>query len=183
MKLPGCIELTHNYGSEKEEGKVYNTGNSDPTGSTNNEKVRGGFGHLGITVPDVYEACERFKKMGCEFTKTPNSGGMKGLAFVKDPDGYLIEILPQVGACVGTDDHQAARLQWRGGRWGRRLQGQQQVKRLARAGASRFSSAVRRLSNPPLCYYSVWYRIAESVRSARSRRSLTCAFTVLPLFS
>ena len=46
-------------------------------------------------MPDVYEACERFQRMGCEFTKTPNSGGMKGLAFVKDPDGYLVEILPQ----------------------------------------------------------------------------------------
>tara|TARA_B110001452_G_scaffold266649_2_gene274094 strand:+ start:482 stop:1147 length:666 start_codon:yes stop_codon:yes gene_type:complete len=95
MKTPGCIELTHNHGSETEAGKVYNTGNADATGTTDGEKVRGGFGHLGISVPDVYEACERFKAMGCEFTKTPNSGGMKGLAFVKDPDGYLIEILPQ----------------------------------------------------------------------------------------
>eukprot|EP00536_Pseudo-nitzschia_multiseries_P001388 jgi/Psemu1/180927/e_gw1.18.138.1 len=87
MNMPGCIELTYNYGSEKEDGLVYNTGNADTTG--------GGFGHLGITVPDVYEACERFKKLGCEFKKTPNAGGMKGLAFVKDPDGYLVEILPQ----------------------------------------------------------------------------------------
>ena len=31
---------------------------------------------------------------GVEFHKTPNSGGMKGIAFIKDPDGYLIEILP-----------------------------------------------------------------------------------------
>eukprot|EP00310_Coccolithus_braarudii_P025022 CAMPEP_0183331968 /NCGR_PEP_ID=MMETSP0164_2-20130417/1245_1 /TAXON_ID=221442 /ORGANISM="Coccolithus pelagicus ssp braarudi, Strain PLY182g" /LENGTH=253 /DNA_ID=CAMNT_0025500587 /DNA_START=12 /DNA_END=773 /DNA_ORIENTATION=+ len=95
MRTPGCLELTWNYGSEAEDGPVYNTGNSDSTGTQDGEKVRGGFGHLGITVPDVYEACERFKAMGCEFTKTPNSGGMKGLAFVKDPDGYLIEILPQ----------------------------------------------------------------------------------------
>jgi len=95
MNTPGCIELTWNYGSELVEGPVYNTGNSDATGSQDGQKVQGGFGHLGITVPDVYEACERFKAMGCEFTKTPNSGGMKGLAFVKDPDGYLVEILPQ----------------------------------------------------------------------------------------
>ena len=95
MQTPACIELTWNYGSEKENGAVYNTGNSDVTGSQDGLKVRGGFGHLGITVPDVYEACERFQAMGCEFSKTPNSGGMKGLAFVKDPDGYLIEILPQ----------------------------------------------------------------------------------------
>mmetsp|Transcript_10694 Transcript_10694/g.25331 ORF Transcript_10694/g.25331 Transcript_10694/m.25331 type:complete len:254 (-) Transcript_10694:3278-4039(-) len=95
MKTPGCIELTYNYGSEKEEGLVYNTGNADTTGVSNGESVKGGFGHLGITVPDVYEACERFKKLGCEFKKTPNAGGMKGLAFVKDPDGYLVEVLPQ----------------------------------------------------------------------------------------
>jgi len=95
MNIPGCIELTYNYGSESEEGLVYNTGNADTTGVSNGETIKGGFGHIGVTVPDVYEACERFKKLGCEFKKTPNAGGMKGLAFVKDPDGYLVEILPQ----------------------------------------------------------------------------------------
>eukprot|EP00546_Thalassionema_frauenfeldii_P011613 CAMPEP_0178927086 /NCGR_PEP_ID=MMETSP0786-20121207/18954_1 /TAXON_ID=186022 /ORGANISM="Thalassionema frauenfeldii, Strain CCMP 1798" /LENGTH=206 /DNA_ID=CAMNT_0020602403 /DNA_START=140 /DNA_END=760 /DNA_ORIENTATION=- len=95
MRTPGTIELTWNYGSEKEDGLVYNTGNGDSTGTGDGQKIKGGFGHIGITVPDVYEACERFKKLGCNLTKTPNSGGMKGLAFMKDPDGYLVEILPQ----------------------------------------------------------------------------------------
>jgi len=89
------VELTWNYGSEKEEGKVYNTGNADSTGTSDGEKIRGGFGHIGITVPNVYKACERFHKMGVEFHKSPNAGGMKGLAFIKDPDGYLVEVIPQ----------------------------------------------------------------------------------------
>lgn len=95
MNTPGCLELTWNYGSETEEGLVYNTGNADATGTAGGEKIRGGFGHIGITVPNVYRACERFKEMGVKFHKSPNAGGMKGLAFIKDPDGYLIEVLPQ----------------------------------------------------------------------------------------
>jgi len=30
---------------------------------------------------------------GVEFVKKPNDGKMKGIAFIKDPDGYWIEIL------------------------------------------------------------------------------------------
>ena len=96
MNTPGCLELTWNYGSEKEDAKyVYNTGNGDSTGTSDGQKIKGGFGHIGVTVPNVYRACERFKEMGCDFHKSPNSGGMKGLAFIKDPDGYLVEILPR----------------------------------------------------------------------------------------
>ena len=94
MTTPGCVEVTHNHGSEAEAAPLYNTGNGDATGTGDGQAVKGGFGHLGITVPDVYATCERFKTLGVEFKKSPNSGGMKGLAFVKDPDGYLIEVLP-----------------------------------------------------------------------------------------
>ena len=53
--------------------------------------------YIRITVPDVYEACERFESLGVEFQKKPDDGNMKGLAFIKDPDGYWIEILSAKG--------------------------------------------------------------------------------------
>ena len=77
------LELTHNWGSEDDADFAYHDGNAQPQG----------FGHIGITVPDVYAAAERFVKLGVEFVKKPEDGKMKGLAFIKDPDGYWIEIL------------------------------------------------------------------------------------------
>ena len=77
------LELTYNYGTEKNEGPVYHDGNQDPRG----------FGHICITVPDIKTACERFEKLGVEFQKRLGEGGMKDIAFIKDPDGYWIEIV------------------------------------------------------------------------------------------
>ena len=77
------LELTHNWGTEDDNDFGYHNGNDEPQG----------FGHIGVAVPDVYAACDRFQKLGVEFVKKPDDGKMKGLAFIKDPDGYWIEIL------------------------------------------------------------------------------------------
>ena len=77
------LELTHNWGTEADAAFAYHNGNSEPRG----------FGHIGLSVPNVDAACARFESLGVEFVKRPQDGAMKGLAFVKDPDGYWIEIV------------------------------------------------------------------------------------------
>jgi lactoylglutathione lyase len=77
------LELTHNWGAEDDPDFSYHNGNDEPQG----------FGHIGIAVPDVYEAAKRFESLNVPFVKRPDDGKMKGLAFIQDPDGYWIEIL------------------------------------------------------------------------------------------
>ena len=70
------IELTYNYGVEKYE-------------------MGGAFGHLAIGVPDVAAACEVAKNAGGTITRPagPVKFGTTVIAFVKDPDGYSIELV------------------------------------------------------------------------------------------
>jgi len=79
----GVLELTHNHGTETQPGAVYHDGNSEPRG----------FGHLCISVPDVVMACARFERLGVPFQKRLSEGRMREIAFIKDPDGYWIEII------------------------------------------------------------------------------------------
>jgi lactoylglutathione lyase len=78
---PAMLELTHNWGDTPESIHYHNS-NSEPKG----------FGHIGFHVPDAEAACARFASLDVPFQKGLNDGAMKGIAFIKDPDGYWIEI-------------------------------------------------------------------------------------------
>ncbi|KYK55028.1 lactoylglutathione lyase [Drechmeria coniospora] len=79
----GLLELTWNYGTEKEEGFAYHNGNDQPQG----------FGHICVSVDDLDAACERFDDLKCRWKKRLTDGRMKNVAFLLDPDGYWIEVL------------------------------------------------------------------------------------------
>ena len=70
------IELTHNWDTDQ-----YEHGNA--------------FGHIAIQVNDVYAACERISAAGGHVVRPagPMKHGSTILAFVQDPDGYMIELL------------------------------------------------------------------------------------------
>ncbi len=79
MGLPGDgprLELTHNFGVES-----YEMGT--------------GYNHIAVTIEDLDGALERLAEKGIEPEKPPYSvrdGGSR-LCFVRDPDGYRIELI------------------------------------------------------------------------------------------
>jgi len=70
------IELTYNWDT-----KQYDLGNA--------------FGHLALGVEDIYAACDRIKAAGGNVTREPGplKGGSTHIAFIRDPDGYQIELI------------------------------------------------------------------------------------------
>ena len=70
------LELTYNWGTDS-----YDLGNA--------------FGHLAIEVDDVYQACDQNRAAGGQITREPGpvKGGTTEIAFVRDPDGYAIELI------------------------------------------------------------------------------------------
>ena len=70
------IELTHNWDT-----KDYDMGNA--------------FGHIAIAVDDIYQACDDIKKQGGDVVREPGpmKHGTTEIAFARDPDGYMIELL------------------------------------------------------------------------------------------
>ena len=83
MGLPGDgarLELTHNFGVGS-----YDLGT--------------GYGHIAVTVSDIDATLERLADQGIEPEKPPytvSEGGSR-LTFVRDPDGYRIELIERGG--------------------------------------------------------------------------------------
>lgn len=73
-----CIELTYNWGDQH-----YEQGT--------------GFGHVAIVTPKLYELCEKTKNLGYTVSRAPGpmKGGSREIAFIKDPDGYSIELIQE----------------------------------------------------------------------------------------
>ncbi|KAI5865934.1 glyoxalase I [Durotheca rogersii] len=79
----GLLELTWNYGTEKDPDFKYHDGNAEPQG----------FGHICVSVDNLEAACARFESLGVGWKKRLTEGRMKNVAFVLDPDGYWVEIV------------------------------------------------------------------------------------------
>ncbi|ENM5849200.1 lactoylglutathione lyase [Vibrio mimicus] len=80
------IELTYNWGvAEYEKGNAY--------------------GHIAIGVDDIYATCDITKASGGIVTREPGpvKGGTTHIAFVKDPDGYMIELIQNKQATAGLE--------------------------------------------------------------------------------
>jgi len=70
------LELTHNWETDS-----YELGNA--------------FGHIAIEVEDAYKACDDITAKGGNVVRPagPMKHGGSVIAFVKDPDGYMIELI------------------------------------------------------------------------------------------
>jgi len=71
-----AIELTHNWDTTE-----YDVGN--------------GFGHIALGVRDIYATVEAIRAAGGVVTREPGpmKHGTTVIAFVRDPDGYSIELI------------------------------------------------------------------------------------------
>ena len=68
---------------------TYNIGREEPY------EVGAGYGHIAITTPDLDATLARLSEQGIEPERPPytvREGGSR-LCFVRDPDGYRIEII------------------------------------------------------------------------------------------
>jgi lactoylglutathione lyase len=79
------------YGNEEENTVIELTHNWE----TDSYEIGTAYGHIAIGVEDAYKACDEITAKGGDVVRP--AGPMKGtttvIAFVKDPDGYMIELI------------------------------------------------------------------------------------------
>ena len=79
----GLLELTWNYGTEKDADFKYHNGNAEPQG----------FGHICVSVDDLDAACARFEEKKVNWKKRLTDGRMKNIAFVLGKFASLLVLL------------------------------------------------------------------------------------------
>jgi lactoylglutathione lyase len=79
------------YGPEDEGAVIELTHNWD----TASYELGDGFGHVAIAVDDIHAACARIRTHGGVISREPGpmKHGTTVIAFVRDPDGYAIELI------------------------------------------------------------------------------------------
>jgi len=62
-----------------------------------NYEIGEGFGHIALGVSDIYKICAELEEKGVEIVRKPGAmkHGKTVIAFVKDPDGYMIELIEE----------------------------------------------------------------------------------------
>lgn len=98
----GIIELTHNWGTESDPNfKGYHNGNSTENGAIQ------GFGHTCISCSNPSKFCQELleKYPDLDWSLKFNQGNIKSIGFIRDPDGYSIEIIPHNIFENGNDEY------------------------------------------------------------------------------
>lgn len=95
-QFQGLIELTHNWGTEDDKDFSYHNGNSGDVQ---------GYGHTCVSLSDPEALCKRLEKENLDWSVKYNQGSIKGIAFVRDPDGYSIEIISHDLFKNGNDEY------------------------------------------------------------------------------
>lgn len=71
------LELTHNWDR------------TDPY------QIGDGYGHIALATSNIYAVCERLANAGVTISRAPGplKNSTRVIAFIKDPDGYPIELI------------------------------------------------------------------------------------------
>lgn len=97
--LKTTINLDHQYslafigyGAEEDNSVIELTYNWN---QTNPYDIGSAYGHIALGVENIFDTCLVLRKKGVVIVREagPVKGGTTKIAFIKDPDGYLIEII------------------------------------------------------------------------------------------